>query len=931
MQLRRHQELALAALEKAWDAGSRRSQVMLPPGAGKTYLGVEAGRRLLDSGDVGRVVVLGPNTAIQGQWARAGESLGLESGTDRGLGTALTALTYQSLAVFDTDDEVDEDGTEASASRDRDALLDDLHPNARALVAELTGAGPLLLVLDECHHLLEVWGRLLAALLDELPQARVLALTATPPEVLSKEQLALTDELFGAPVYQTSIPAVVREGDLVPFSELVWLTTPTPTEKDWLAEGAVRFRELTTDLCDPGFGDPSFLGWLDARYAGEGRPSWATLLRTEPEQCRAALRMHHAGLLALPAGAALTEEHRVSPSVEDWTQLLGRWLDEAVPEDDVRVREAVRRALPSVGYVLTRAGVRRGRTPVDRVLARSESKAPAAVQIVAQERDALGDGARALVLCDHEVASATLPADLDGVIAPQAGSARAVLSHLLDDPAGADALLVTGRTVAGAPVTLQALVEHVRRSDPATAASLSIVPVEVSGDLPRLEGSWTSRTWVRHVTDFFEAGECHVLVGTRGLLGEGWDARRITTLVDLTAITTTTAVVQTRGRALRTDPAWPEKVALTWSVVCVAPEHPRGDNDWQRLVRKHTGFFGADETGSVVDGVGHLDEVFSPYAPPPAEDFAEINARMLVRAQDRGAVRERWRVGTAYDDEAGVSLRVRGARSAGAERPAASGVPAAVGAPVGVVQREDRLENRGELPPLPRWPLLLVAGLTAWGVGLAIPELLSWGFVIPAVIVLLVLAAVPLTMALARRGQDLVEAARRTPEVDLVAAAVADAMLEAGISPVGSDGLQVRYDDDGSEAGVVSWRIELDGVDEKTSAAYATALDQALAPLAAPRYVVPRWMSAPGDLDLATAVGIGLGRAHPADGTVWHPVPDVLSTKADRARAYARAFDHWVGGGPALYTATPQGQGVLKAQGGSDPFAVSTTMRRTWD
>ena len=38
----------------------------------------------------------------------------------------------------------------------------------------------------------------------------------------------------------------------------------------------------------------------------------------------------------------------------------------------------------------------------------------------------------------------------------------------------------------------------------------------------------------------------------RALLGEGWDARRITGLVDLTAVTTSTAVVQTRGRALRT-------------------------------------------------------------------------------------------------------------------------------------------------------------------------------------------------------------------------------------------------------------------------------------------------------------------------------------------------------------------------------------------
>ncbi len=52
-------------------------------------------------------------------------------------------------------------------------------------------------MLDECHHLLEVWGRLLREVLDELPHAFVLGLTATPPSTLTADQKALVDELFG--------------------------------------------------------------------------------------------------------------------------------------------------------------------------------------------------------------------------------------------------------------------------------------------------------------------------------------------------------------------------------------------------------------------------------------------------------------------------------------------------------------------------------------------------------------------------------------------------------------------------------------------------------------------------------------------------------------------------------------------------------------
>ena len=256
-------------------------------------------------------------------------------------------------------------------------LLDRLHANGRAFVEQLKNAGPLLLVLDECHHLLEVWGRLIGELLDQLPNALVLGLTATPPEALTADQALLVDELFGAPLYRVSIPAVVKVGDLAPFVELAWLTTPTPSEDDWLAEEAERFRELITQLTDPSFGSMPFLQWLDARFVASRSP-WLTLVKEQPDVCRAVLRLHHVGMIGLPSGARMQEEHRSAPTADDWVLLVDDWLTgrltkTGLPQDE-QVVEAVRRALPSVGYQWTKRGIRRGRSPVDRVLARSESK-----------------------------------------------------------------------------------------------------------------------------------------------------------------------------------------------------------------------------------------------------------------------------------------------------------------------------------------------------------------------------------------------------------------------------------------------------------------------------------------------------------------------------------------------------------------------------
>ena len=656
--LRRHQQLALDALLRAWEVGHRRTWVVLPPGAGKTRLGLEAVRH---APGVTCAVVFGPNTAIQSQWERQARSLGIEAGTDRELTQRCTALTYQSLAVFDTDRDIERDPDQDTEDEPSDAapvsLLAQLHDNGRELVARLREAGPILLILDECHHLLEVWGRLLEELLAELPQASVLGLTATPPEALTADQRDLVDGLFGPVVFETSIPAVVREGDLAPFGEMVWLTTPNEVERSWLRAEAQRFTELTTQLLDPTFGSTGFLTWLDLRFI-QREVSWQELERRHPELCMAALRMHHVGLLGLPPGARLAEQHRLDPTPEDWAELIEDWLERGLPGDDEAVRDAVRRALPSVGFQLTRRGIRRGRSPVDRVVARSVSKTQAAVEICVHEHAALGERMRTLVLCDHEQATAILPADLHGVIDQQAGSAQATLGALVEDQVTKtlSPVMVTGRTVAGAPETMARLREYVSASNGTAAADLAIV--DLGQSIASLTGSWSSRVWVAHVTRFFQDGHCQILLGTRGLLGEGWDADRITGLVDLTAVTTTTAVVQTRGRALRVDPTWPDKVALNWSVVCVADDHPKAHNDWDRLVRKHRGYLALDENGDVVDGVAHIDAALSPFAPPELSDFDAVNARMLIRAQQREVIAERWRVGEPYDDVLATTLRV---------------------------------------------------------------------------------------------------------------------------------------------------------------------------------------------------------------------------------------------------------------------------------
>ncbi len=190
----------------------------------------------------------------------------------------------------------------------------------------------------------------------------------------------------------------------------------------------------------------------------------------------------------------MQEEHRSAPTADDWVLLVDDWLTGRLTKtglaQDEQVVEAVRRALPSVGYQWTKRGIRRGRSPVDRVLARSASKTAAVVEICAHEHLNLAERMRMLVLCDHERAGATLPADLTGVIDQQAGSAHAMLEALVAAPetSGLNPMLVTGKTVAGAAATLHGVPRLAARSRPRGVAA---------GRAPRSGLDRSSRSWAR--------------------------------------------------------------------------------------------------------------------------------------------------------------------------------------------------------------------------------------------------------------------------------------------------------------------------------------------------------------------------------------------------------------------------------------------------
>jgi hypothetical protein len=143
---------------------------------------------------------------------------------------------------------------------------------------------------------------------------------------------------------------------------------------------------------------------------------------------------------------------------------------------------------------------------------------------------------------------------------------------------------------------------------------------------------------VRLITEVFEDGDVTVLIGTKSLLGEGWDAPCINTLILASFVGSYVLSNQMRGRSIRLDPKHPEKTANIWHLVCAEPGLFGPGPDYALLERRCGAFVGvsADEA-KIENGIARLR-----LTPPPfnRQQIDECNALTCARALKPGGFAE---------------------------------------------------------------------------------------------------------------------------------------------------------------------------------------------------------------------------------------------------------------------------------------------------
>jgi superfamily II DNA or RNA helicase len=921
--LRPSQKEVMAIAEKKLKEGAKKLHIVAPPGSGKTVTGLYLWAMCIRK----PALVLAPNSAIQVQWAARTDLFKLNDGrnvrelvsTEPGAPGLLTSLTYQSVTLpgrgnadlnevalelwrqklIDKGQAKDPDeaevwlddlrrhnqsyyeqrlGSYRKAVRDQAAMggeaLTTLHGSALATLERLKNAGIGLIILDECHHLLGHWGRVLADAHEMLGHPVIVGLTATPPDKEGKADADVKryEEYFGPIDYEVPVPAVVKDGFLAPYQDLAYFVRPRADEVTFIANADKQLHELVEELCveeapplehaasvlPPNQGisnsptEPpppdvreSLPRWVARMLAERRSPTgvskdWSAYQRREPIFVDAARNFLDWRDLPLPEDVPPLDsdwEAADIPPMDFLVPVIDRYVRHALRvsprEEDRKLAEQAIKRLRLLGVQVTEIGWQPCASPVGRVMAYSKAKAEALLPILAAEKAALGDKLRAVVVADYERTSA-VSAEVSDLLDDEAGGAIAAFKTVVRgaETDSLNPILVTGSTVL--------IDDDIREPFTAAAAAwLADKKLDVQLEYKEeagfhvLTGSgsdWSPRTYVELITELFQRGITQCLVGTRGLLGEGWDANKINVLIDLTTVTTSMTVNQLRGRSIRIDPSEPRKLANNWDVVCLAPEFTKGLDDYRRFRAKHETLYGVTDDGAIEKGVGHVHPAFNRIRPEVLEDrLNRLNDEMLERIRRRDEVRELWQIGKPYKAE-----------------------------PIRAVEARPLREREGRgFPPFKasRQPW------TSKGLSLAI-------------------------------GQ-----------------AVLKALIEAKLV---RDPGQLQASD--RAGGYV--RVYLEGADPADAEVFTLALHEALGPLHRPRYVIPRSVEYVEDTWLSELVPEFLGKRWLQKRTpkevMLHAVPTDLGRNKDLVAIYQRWWNELVSPGEAVYALREDGLDLIQ-------------------
>lgn len=834
--------------------------IVAAPGAGKTVLGLEVFRQLgLPT------LVLSPARIIRNQWLNRLQDfssdqplLAENTSLDIHSPSVLTSITYQSLhSQYKNQQEPDtelEDDVLATLSREEVNQLVDIIKSAKIGV----------LILDEAHHLTAKWWKAIDYVLNKIPSLKLVSLTATPPYDVNGNEWLRYQSLCGVIDEEISAPELVKSGTLSPHQDFIWVTKPDQKDDETTRQYDRAVHAVEMQL----FNDDQFISQVIAHRLMNNDAMIVEDILQHPELAVAMLVLLKAKSIALPDNVLKLfhiQQATVPELSRRWWQVLVKsylfdknWSD---TDANSQHRKQLARQLRKQNLLHSRELRLYESRLIKSQLTLSASKIQACVDIHRHERELRSGSLRQVILADFIRAD-----DIDEAVPAEKVLGAWPIYRQLVEQSGADGAedccLLTG----------QLCVVHKSRLEQMIALS-GMSEIE-SQPLSSLTGYYRlklkSATAVDIVTRLFIKGDFHVIVGTRSLLGEGWDAPCINSLLLASFVGSFVLTNQMRGRAIRSDKNDKNKMASIWHLVCITKTSYSGIADLNELQRRFKTFVGLSANGrSIENGLDRMKLIFMEDGDfkPIAFSVSRSNRGMVRRLHKHAKMAEDWK--TVVDKTDGHRI-----------------------APV--VRTAERAEFRGYhfRQTLKYFLLESVAGAVAVA-GTFFPDIFFSSLmqnsvaVVRWVVISFAAGFIWLLPRLFKSAKLLLKHLPVTGSLQHMSQVLTYALCETGEFGERPENIAVNvmHNQDGS------FDINISGVSFYHQSLFADCLDELLTEIENPRYIITRSQS-----------GL-LGKR-----VDYHAVPRVFATHKKRAAIFHKHWERRFGQSSLIYTRTQDGR-----------------------
>ena len=655
-QWRQYQQRVLDKSESFMDDG--KIHLVAAPGSGKTTLGIEFIRRFGNP-----TLILVPTVTIRQQWVDRIKQAFLSNANqaeqlisqDLKRPKMITVATYQ--ALHSAMNQVVGDGP----IEDTDDTAQQEHFNFQDFDIRKTFEDKDLgtLCLDECHHLRNEWWKSLEIFRKSFPKIKMISLTATPPyegePALWERYISMCGEIDE----EITVPELVKEGTLCPHQDYVYFAFPTKEERAQLDQFEKQKLNFLTKLST----DINFSNTIQSSPALSGQIGDDDLL-ANPKYLSATLIFLRSKKLPFPQRFQELLSAKTLPTFTlEWFETLLNGVIFQVPNWYGFTEEAFNQLKSDLkaNGLIERNQVKLIRNKKqDVLLNQSLGKLNAVRDIFKAEYHSLGNNLRQLVLTDFIRKDFQIHLGDNSAQFTQLGVLsyfESIRREIIEQSWTVPMAVLTGSLV----IIPTSAKEHLERLIPNSRLSYDVIGQLSQEDYLKVSVSGSHHDLVTALTQLFQEGHIQVIIGTKSLLGEGWDAPCVNSLILASFVGSFMLSNQMRGRAIRVWPENPNKTSNIWHLVSInlsprrwfdfQDEEEKYDEtlelqlcalspDLDLLDRRMTQFLGLHyQEPTIESGIDRLDLNQITFSQKGLE---KLNQNAITLSQKRQELKDRW-------------------------------------------------------------------------------------------------------------------------------------------------------------------------------------------------------------------------------------------------------------------------------------------------